>query len=125
MADVAIQQAFIRLGIPQDAAQYLVQKQGLSSIEVLRTITSEMIKQTCKKCAKPVGSPTLAPAPAIIRPATRNAPVPDAVIANPNYHPGYEISVYQESLLQFTVFFVKHSLKNNLFKRQKSVFKQR
>ena len=109
MANVAIQQAFIRLGIPQDAAHYLVQKQGLSSIEVLRTLTSEMITQTCKKCAKPVGSPTMAPAPApAIRPATRNAPVPDPVIANPNYHPGYEISVYQESLLQFTVFFVKH-----------------
>ena len=99
MADttnITVQQAFIRLGIPQDAAQYLVNKQGLTLIEVLRSLDSEMIKQICKRCAKPTGSPTLTPAD---RPATRNASVAEPIV-NPNYHPGYEISVYQEALLQ-------------------------
>ena len=53
MADttgITVQQALIRPGIPQDA-KYLVSKQGLSSIEVLRSLDSEMIKQICKRCA--------------------------------------------------------------------------
>ena len=82
MADttgITVQQAFIRPGIPQDAARYLVSKQGLSSIEILRSLKSEMIKQICKRCAKSTGSP-----------------VADPVTPNPNYHPGYEISVHQE-----------------------------
>ena len=64
MADttgITVQQAFIRLGIPHDAAQYLVNKQGLSSIEVLRSLDSEMIKQICKRCAKLTGSPVADP----------------------------------------------------------------
>ena len=76
MADttgITVQQALIRPGIPQDA-KYLVSKQGLSSIEVLRSLKSEMVKRICKRYAKSTAKST-------------GSPVADPIVVTNLLHP--------------------------------------
>ena len=76
MADTTgntVLQAFIRLGIQQDA-KYLVSKQGLLSIEVLRSLKSEMIKRICKRYAKSTAKST-------------GSPVADPIVVTNLLHP--------------------------------------
>ena len=82
-----------RLGFSQDAADYLVYKQDLNTLEALTTLSDDDVTKVCKICRKPGGTipPTV---------DTRNAPrLP---------YQGHHVAMTHEMNLGLAAFYLKH-----------------
>ena len=98
-APAAMRQAFIRLQFSNPASQYLVDRQGLSSIEDLRDLDDDGVTNLCKAVRRPGG--VQAP-PAAAAGVAAPPPVPN---------PGFEVSILAETNLKLACYFVRHRIR--------------
>ena len=95
----AMRQAFIRLQFSNSAAHYLVDRQGLDSIDSLRDLDDEGVSILCKTVRRPGG---VQPAAAVADGGAPPAPVPN---------PGNEVSIVAETNLKLACYFIRYRIR--------------
>jgi hypothetical protein len=87
MADIAaLRTALRRMGLSQDAAEYLTDTQGMDTLAEFRILTDDEVETLCKVLRRPGGT-------------TGNPPVP---------HPGFAVSVRAETNLKLMCYLLRY-----------------